>query len=1038
MKKSRPYTYCHIPFYSRRLIFFGIFGMLATYSCKNEDFSENETIPDIAINSEIAQKLEAFEGRGALTDESDPVPAEEAIQQFSVAHDLEMDVVLDEPMVNQPLEISFDGRGRMWVVHYNQYPYPKGLKITGLDNHLRLKFDTIPQPPPEGLDGADRISVFEDTDGDGSFDTSTEAITGLNIATSVALGRGRIWVLNPPYLLSYPDKDGDGIPDGDPEVCLQGFGLEDTHAVANSLRWGPDGWLYGAQGSTTTANISSEVTKNVAFQGQAIWRYHPYTKVFEIYAEGGGNTFNVEIDSQGRIYSGNNGSGRGPYYKQGAYYGKSWGKHGPLTNPYAFGFLDDMELEGDNVRFTHSLLRYEGGNLPDRYEENIIALNPLQGNILLSDIEKNGSSLKTVDNEIIIDTEDRWFRPIDIQAGPDGHVYVSDWYDSRLSHVDPRDTWVKTSGRIYRIRGKGSQRGYKPINLYDKTSKELVGLLKEDNRWYRQKALQILGDRKDRSVIAELKSMFITETGQAALEALWAIHLIQGLDDDIVLQGLQHNNPVVRTWTVRLVGDGRQASEKVARALARMSSIEPNVETRSQLAASAKRLPGVVAIPILEGLLLNHEDLGDPDIALQIWWAFESKAEPNRELISALLENRKVWGSPIMTEHILSRLMQRYILAGGEDNYRTSTRLFNLAPGDQYGEFLMNGLQEGLRGKTLTELPGYLIDAMNPYRASGEGEWAMALRQKDQTAFEKAIKIIKNQDAALNERLSYIRILGEQDYLGAVPVLLDLLKRAVGTESKAIKTTALKSLQRYDSKEIGEGVLGAYPRILREDKDLRLAALNLLISRPGWTKSLLDEIENTMVIHATDVPTELVVQMKNHNEKPINRRIEKIWPSSLTSPEDKTRHMKRLADVIQTKTGDKAAGKLIYQKACGVCHRMYEEGGDIGPDLTGYDRSNLSYLLVQIVDPDAEIREGYVNYLIRTKDGRTLSGFLTSRSDKTITIKPYGGTEISLSMEEIEEMEPQKTSLMPEGILEKMSDKEVQDLFAFIMSNGKV
>src|SRR5690606_23276648 len=142
-------------------------------------------------------------------------------------------------------------------------------------------------------------------------------------ATSVTTGRGKIWVLNPPYLLAYPDHNDDGIPDGPPVVHLEGFGLEDTHAVANSLRWGPDGWIYGAQGSTTTANITSAVSKNVSFQGQVIWRYSPESKIFEVFAEGGGNSFNVEFDDKGRLYSGNNNYDRGPNFKQGGYYPRS-------------------------------------------------------------------------------------------------------------------------------------------------------------------------------------------------------------------------------------------------------------------------------------------------------------------------------------------------------------------------------------------------------------------------------------------------------------------------------------------------------------------------------------------------------------------------------------------------------------------------------------------------------------------------------------------------------------------------------------------
>ncbi|MBK8504875.1 MAG: hypothetical protein IPL46_23275 [Saprospiraceae bacterium] len=286
------------------------------------DQSADQKIAEVASDQNVLEFMQSFEGRGDLSDDVEPTPPNLTVNLFTHPSDLEIELVLAEPDIFQPVEIGFDHRGRLWVVQYNQYPYPQGLKVTSIDNHLRIQFDKVPEAPPQGQLGADKITFFEDLDNDGTFEKATDAITGLNIATSVILGRGKIWVLNPPYLLAYPDPDDDGIPNGDPVVHLKGFGLEDTHAVANSLTWGPDGWLYGAQGSTTTARISSAVTQDVHFQGQAIWRYHPESKIFEIFAEGGGNTFDVEIDAKGRIYSGDNGTDRGQYYKQGGYYTK--------------------------------------------------------------------------------------------------------------------------------------------------------------------------------------------------------------------------------------------------------------------------------------------------------------------------------------------------------------------------------------------------------------------------------------------------------------------------------------------------------------------------------------------------------------------------------------------------------------------------------------------------------------------------------------------------------------------------------------------
>ncbi len=268
-------------------------AILTPHAPAQDDPARPAESGSIAGNEKIAEILEKFVGRGTLADGSSPTTADEAVRQFSVHEDFEIELVASEPMVRQPLYMSWDDRGRMWVIQYLQYPFPAGLKVIRYDQHLRAVFDKVPSPPPGHVPGADKITVLEDTDGDGTVDVAKDVITGLNIATAVVLGRGGIWVLNPPYLLFYPDADGDDVPDGDPEVHLSGFGLEDTHSVASSLRWGPDGWLYGANGSTTTGTISSAVTKGLHFKGQCIWRYHPESHVFEIYAEGGGNTFSV-------------------------------------------------------------------------------------------------------------------------------------------------------------------------------------------------------------------------------------------------------------------------------------------------------------------------------------------------------------------------------------------------------------------------------------------------------------------------------------------------------------------------------------------------------------------------------------------------------------------------------------------------------------------------------------------------------------------------------------------------------------------------
>ncbi len=1002
--------------------------ILSVFACNNP--ISNQSLPEVE-NQHVADYIKSFQGRGDQADNTLPTPAQDALAHFQYPNDLQLDLVASEPLIVQPLSIKFDHRGRLWVVQYSQYPFPKGLKVVDYDYHLRAQFDKMPLPPPEGVQGADKITVLEDTNGDGQYDKATDAIEGLNIATSLTWGRGRIWVLNPPFLLAYPDPDGDGFPDGKPVVHLTGFGLEDTHAVANSLRWGPDGWLYGAQGSTTTATISSSVTKDVHFKGQAIWRYHPETEVFEIFAEGGGNTFFVEIDEKGRIYSGHNGAeARGQHYKQGAYYVKNWGKHGALTNPYAFGYFPHMKLEGDRLRFTHGFIKYEGNQLPKRYTHALIGINPLLNFLQVSSFQQHGSTFSNVDTEKILTTKDHWFRPVDLQTGPDGGIYIADWYDSRLSHIDPRDTWHKISGRIYRLAGKGIT----PPSSFDLSTystDQLIQLLSHPNKWYRQQALRLMGDQRDSTAIPKLTILLKESNPQTVLEALWAIHLVGGFDDQLAMEMLQHEDPHVRKWSVRLLGDQKEVSQPLANYLAEMALFEPHPEVRSQLAASAKRLPGKDALPIIQSLVTHSEDIDDPHIPLQIWWALEDKAESDTAEIVAWLSQPKVWEYPIVQQTLLTRLMQRFTMEGGMENWNTCTRLLTLSPTPTSSSQLLEGFWEGFRGKSIQVLPKDLIAAIETQQVHQKDQpFILGIKQGDKKAISSAISLLNDPETSLRSKLTTIQVLEETAPPESLPTLLNLVSS--NQESPATRQAALKALKNYQSDSIGEIIVNRYPDQLRADPEIRLAALDLLVSSPEWALQLLHAITVSKRIDPQDIPYPLAQQMLLLDDISIQRAVLHILPElKPKAPKQKNAEIARIKRILQKKPGNPSSGKKLYATTCGSCHKLYGEGGNIGPDLTGYDRQNLDYLLLNIIDPNAEIREGYVNYLVRMKSGKTLMGVITHRDGPFITFKDYGGRQTVTRRQNLSLLEAQPISIMPEGLLTNLNEQEIRDLFAY-------
>src|SRR4051794_4735218 len=453
-------------------------------------------------------------------------PPDEAAKRMTASKELQVSVAAAEPLVRQPVCIEFDDRGRLWVVQYLQYPNPAGLKRKEVDRYSRTTYDRVPEPPPRGPRGADRITILEDDDGDGRADRDRDFISGLNLASGLAFGRGGVYVLQAPYLLFYADRDRDDVPDGDPEVLLTGFGMEDAHSVANSLTWGPDGWIYGLQGSTVTARI-----RGVEFQ-QGVWRYHPRSRRFELFCEGGGNMWGLDFDPHGRLFASTNVGGFVMLHGvQGGYYWKSFGKHGPLHNPYIYGYFDHVRHDGlHGGHVAAGGLFYEADAWPAGWRGRYVAADLLGHAVRGHEVTPLGSTFRARQAADVLRANDHWFAPCDLTLGPDGALYVADWHDRRTAHPDPDADWDRSNGRIYRIAPPGA----KPVSAMDlskKTSPELVTMLGHPNIWHVRRARRLLAERRNPTVIPALRRTAEEGRGVAALESLWALYGVGGLDE---------------------------------------------------------------------------------------------------------------------------------------------------------------------------------------------------------------------------------------------------------------------------------------------------------------------------------------------------------------------------------------------------------------------------------------------------------------------------------------------------------------------------
>jgi putative membrane-bound dehydrogenase-like protein len=967
--------------------------------------------------------------------------------ELLVSKDLTLELVLHEPDVANPIYLTFDERGRLWVVQYRQYPWPAGLKLLSRDAVWRNVYDPPFPPPPPHADGSpfrgkDRISIHEDTDGDGAFDRHKVFIDGLNLTTAALPGRDGVFVMNPPYLLFYADRDRNDVPDNaKPEILLSGFGIADSHAIANSLRWGPDGWIYATQGSTVSSLIATYDHEGkprsdrplVRSLGQNVWRYHPEQHRYEIFAEGGGNAFGVEIDSQGRIYSGHNGGDtRGFHYIQGGYWQKAFGKHGQLSNPYAFDYHQPMRHHAVQ-RFTHTFCIYEAEELPPRYHGKLFGINPVEHHVVLSSIEPDGSSRRTRDLGLLVKpgTGDRanWFTPVDIQLGPDGALYLADWYSVQPNHYRSHEGQTNPDlGRVYRL----CSREFRPAAAFDMAELPsetlVVRYLFHPNRWYRQQTRRILGDRRDEKIVPVLWKHVEEQSGQVALESLWALHVSGGLTADRISLCLEHAEPHVRRWTVQLIGDQAQNAATWGDQLLRMAKREADLEVRSQLAATAKRLASNLAIPIVFTMLERAEDASDIYLPKTLWWSLEAHAD-NPDVILSALQESSGWGGSFRVAGFSfpQNLMRRYAIAGRQHDLETCAQLLRLAPNAEQREALVEAFATSFAGRSLPELPEALVHEL----AEVQGPYAqlMSIRRLDAAAIDAAIGSLRDGSLPAGRRVELIRALGEVRAAPSsmVDVLCDLLSSDAPLE---IKNAAIVSLQKYAAPEIGDRLVSLWAKLPAESQ---ASAVQVLASRRRWAASLLDGIEQGQIDKSL-VDADAIGRLRRIADPELLGRVDKHFPVQTTSLSEMESHIEALEQVVRQGDGAPLEGrKLFFGKAtCGKCHRLFHEGGEIGPDLTPYNRTDLSRLLLTLVNPSAEVREGFEVFTVLTDDGLALSGFKVEETDQLVALRTIDGQTHTIPKSQIEDISPNTTSLMPDGLLNNLSDEEIRDLFAFL------
>ena len=981
---------------------------------------------------------------------------EDAVKAITLPAGFTATLFAGEPDVNQPVGFTIDDRGRLWVAEAWTYP--------------------IRQPDGQGKD---RILILEDTDGDGRADKRTVFIEGLNLVSGIEVGFGGVWVGAAPYLMFIPDRNGDDKPDGEPEILLDGWAYQDTHETLNAFTWGPDGWLYGCHGVFTHSRVGKPGMPDAQRVplNAAVWRYHPTRHEFEVFAEGTSNPWGIDFDDRGQAFITACVIPHLYHVIQGARYQRQAGQH---FNPHAY---DDIKTCGDHVHWLggqphagnnksgsagggHAhcgAMIYLGDSFPPQYR-NTIFMGNIHGNRINNDeLEPKGSGFVGKHAPDLMLMNDKWSRLINFKYGPDGSVYVIDWYDKQACHHTNPDIWDRTNGRIYRVRydsstpGQSGVRAAPPrIDLAKMSNDELVELQLHATDWFVRHARRILQERKPAASVAKRLTRMLAEQNDPTrkLRALWALHAIDALSDDVIDEQLKARDPHVRAWTVQLATErfgpmnltnppqidfssvrqdvGPQSRKMLlAEALAEMARGEPSPVVRLALVSALQRMDYVDRWPVLEALAARADDAADHNLPLMLWYAAEQAVAADVERGLALARQTQI---PVLRKFIARRIAAQG-LAENAAALGHLARLLAEAKDESLQLDVLSGMNDAFRGQSRVNAPADWSAVHEKLSASPNPD----VRQRVQaisTTFgdERALALLRKQildeSARPADRLQAVESLVAARDEKLPPLLTQLLRHP------ALRSSAVRGLAAFDDPDAAVALVAAYAEF---DAPTKTEALNTLASRVTFARLLKVAVE-AGAVPQSDLTAAVLRQLHSLGDDALSAWIAKALGVVRRTPEEKLREMQRYREILHPAALDQAdpwRGRAVFARACVQCHTLFDGGGKTGPDLTGSDRANLNYILENVIDPSAVVGRQYLTTVVAMKDGRVLAGVLRAEDDNAVTLVTETETLV-LPRPQIRRMKTTELSMMPEGLLAGFSEQEVRDLVSYLRGQSQV
>jgi putative membrane-bound dehydrogenase-like protein len=935
-----------------------------------------------------------------------------------------------EPQVVDPVSFAFDEDGRLFVVEMPGYP--NGGVGTGKVTSGKIK-------------------LLEDRDGDGFYEHSTTFAAGLRLPTSAMPWKGGLLVANAPDLLFLEDTDGDGKADRK-KVLYTGFDLSNSEQLLNSLQWGLDNWVHGCAGGAggTIRSVEKPGQPPVALRGRGI-RFHPEVPG-SLEPTSGGGQYGLAATEYGQWLTATNSQHlrhivlpdhylrRNPLLAVSAVtldipdHGAACKVHrlSPFEawrvertrrrkgGPDAPRFPSTELVPGGYITSGCSPVVYLASLFPPAYRGSTFVCDPANNLVHRDILQERGATFTAkrgeADREFLAST-DNWFRPVWLAVGPDGALYVADFYreviETPLSL--PEDIKQKINvetrgrGRIWRIIPEGKIVRRRPA-LRKASTTDLARHLADDNVWWRLTCQRLLVERQDRTAVPALRKL-ARDAGFAPgrAHALWTLHGLGSLAQDDLVHALSDPVAGVREQALRLAEERIKTSEQLRRAAAALAG-DPSPRVRFQLAFTA----GAADSPETAAALARLAARADNDS-----WTQTAILSSAYALAPSLLEavaGEKERQNNAAQVDFVKRLAA---LVGGrpDADVARALNLLGRGRGDDRAWCLavLEGLGRGWQASrgSLTRLwddpPAKLKDALAGVRP----------------LFASAARTARDHKRSLGDRLAAVRLLGYGPWATISPVLRELL---APQNPREVQLAAVQAFSVQDHARVAESLLapwGTYSPVLRREV---LAALFAQKQRLG---QLLDAIERKQVLAGQLEPTRLAM-LRQHPDAALRKRAQKLLAGQVAPARQKVVDSYRTALDLKA---DPTRGKVLFQKTCATCHRLENVGTEVGPDLLSALRTKTPQaLLVDILDPSREVDPRFLEYVVTTTTGRVVTGLIAAETASSLTLRRAEKAEDTLLRRQIESIQATAHSLMPDGLEMQLSRQELADVIAYLQA----